>query len=504
VKLGTKLFLWLSVPLILLISIIGFLEEQAGRRGLREELQREGRAVTRTMQLALEDALRDRQSEDIRELVERISGYERIYGVRVFDAQGELELQSMSLEAYPFGNKEALGSVLRDGRPRETYRTIEDQPVVTFLAPLDLPDGTRVGAVQVLQLESYIDEDALAGRNFIFALTAALILAAGAVILVVTRVHVARPVAELVRRFREIGAVESPRPIPVRRRDELGRLAEEFNGMCRRLEESQRSLEAEQAERRSMEEKLRDAERLASVGRFAAGLAHEIGTPMNVIRGRAESLQRKLAGQPHTDKGLSIIIAQIDRITGIVSGMLDFARAREPKLAPTDVGALLHRVLEFMANRIEENRVRLVTAIDAGLPQLEADGDRLQQLFLNLIGNALDAMPEGGVLRVRAREDTASPPEGGEPGSVLAIDFEDDGVGIAARDLPHIFDPFFTTKEVGRGTGLGLSISYGIVREHGGWIGVRSAIGDGTLLTVHLPLREASHRASSPDPGSAP
>ncbi len=491
VTIGTKLFLWLTGPMILLMALLGYLDVRAGRQNLREELKREGRAVSRTMQLAIEDALRDRQLEDVREFADQIAGYERIYGARIFDADGNLFHQSSSLDAYPFIHPETLKAVLRDGVPRETYRQLGDQPVVTFIVPLNGPDAGR-GALQVLQLESYIEEDARSARNFIILLTTTMILAAGGVVLLVTRVHVGAPVADLVARFREVGSVEAPRPVPVRRSDEFGLLAEEFNGMCRRLQASQESLTEEQAERRSVEGKLREAERLASVGRLAAGLAHEIGTPLNVIRGRAESLQIRLAGVPHADKGLPIIVSQIDRIARIVAGMLDFARVREPNLTPLDLASLIRKVIEFMAHRFEEARIR----VEANLPDhatATLDGDRMYQVFLNLASNALDAMPRGGVLKVSLERVEAKPPEGATPLACLAVAFEDSGVGILPEDVSRVFDPFFTTKDVGRGTGLGLSVSYGIVQEHGGWIDLDSRVGAGTRMTVFLPV----------DPGAA-
>src|SRR5437667_9366145 len=165
-----------------------------------------------------------------------------------------------------------------------------DQPVLSFIVPLRDPKGAIVGALQLMQLESYVEEDARASRHEIYTLTFLMILVTTLIVLWVIRVSVARPVAELANSFREVGSGELRSRVPVRRRDEFGRLAQEFNGMLEKLEASQLSLLAEQEERRRMESRLRHAERLVSVGRLASGLAHEIGTPLNVTGGRAHRL----------------------------------------------------------------------------------------------------------------------------------------------------------------------------------------------------------------------
>jgi two-component system, NtrC family, sensor histidine kinase HydH len=498
VRLGTRLVITLVVPLVALMALFGYLDQRISAQHLHVELSREGRAVVRTSQLALEDYLRDRQLDDLHELADQISNFERILGIRIFGADGWLIYQSRSLNVHPFNEAHALDQVLGGVRRSETHRSLGAQPVISFLVPLSSPRGDIVGALQVLQLESYVDEDARAARESVALVTLAMILATTGIVLLVMRVGVSRPVEDLVRRFRDIRSNEVPARIHVRRHDELGRLALEFNGMCDRLQTSQRELAAEQEERRRMEDRMRNAERLASLGRLAAGLAHEVGTPLNVIRGRAETLLRKTADSEVAHRNLRIIVAQIDRIARIVRSMLDFARTREPRLTSVDAVAVLRKVLEFLAERLEEAGVRVELQAAASPPRIRADPDQIQQVFLNLASNALDAMPRGGTLTLRvARHDPPAPAEGGPPSPQLEIRFEDTGVGIAPQHLDRVFDPFFTTKEVGRGTGLGLSVSYGIVREHGGSIELASDPGRGTRLSVFLPIVPPARGASA-------
>jgi signal transduction histidine kinase len=214
---------------------------------------------------------------------------------------------------------------------------------------------------------------------------------------------------------------------------------------------------------------------------------------LNVIGGRAESLRRKLSGNEFADRNLKIIVTQIDRIARIVPRMLELARARDPQMAPTQIGRVLRRVLEFLAERFEETGVEVEANLPSESPPVLADSDQMYEVFLNLITNAVDAMPQGGRLRVEARVARALPPERrGEAGAFLEVSLEDTGVGISREHLKRIFDPFFTTKGVGKGSGLGLSVSHGIVRKHGGWIEAASQEGRGTRLTVFLPVQPAA------------
>ncbi len=503
-KIGSRLVIFLAIPLVALMILFGYLDQRNSRASLQQEMQREGRGFALTARVALEDYLRDRQVDDIRKLVEKISGYERVLGLRIFSPAGDVLWQSSSLNPYPFTQSEDLSRALRQGVTVESHRTLGGHPVASFVFPLSIPGESPAGAAQILQMESYIEEDARASRYSLATLTAAMILAVIAVVLLVTHFSVSRPIEELIRSFRDVGKGDTASRVPVRRADELGRLAGEFNTMCERLEAAQASLQAEQAERRRVEARLRNAERLASIGRLSAGLAHEIGTPLNVIGGRAETLRRKLSGNELADRNLGIITAQIERIARIVRGMLDFARAREPHLDWAEVPAILRRVLELLGQRLEEARIRTEFLLPGDLPAIQADADQIYEVFLNLAANAMDSMPRGGILRLRGEVVRATPPQrGGSASPFLAVSMEDTGEGIAPENLDKIFDPFFTTKDVGKGTGLGLSVSYGIVQEHGGWIDVTSEQGHGTRLTVFLPLPVAPEQETPAAAGGA-
>jgi two-component system, NtrC family, sensor kinase len=477
-RVGTRLCLWLIIPLVAVTALFAYLDQRRSRALLEEELAREGRAVAHTARLAIEDYLRDRQIDDLRGLVESLSGYENILGMRVSDAAGAPIYQSKALRRGTCDTAAAVHRALTELKPLDTRCDVAGDAVVSHVMPLVDPQGELRGVVEVLRLEPFVDEDARASRNVSLALTLVMIVLTATIVLVVTRWTVGRSVDDLVRSFRRVGSGDMHSPVPVRHEDEFGHLAHEFNGMCARLARSQHAL--------------RQAEQLAALGRMAAGLAHEIGTPLAVIGGRAETLLRKLGGSPPAERDLRIMKGQIDRITRIVHAFLDFGATRPPAFARTDVRRVLLEVLELVEQRLDDAHVRVATTLDPELPTLSADRDRLHELFLNLALNAADAMDGGGTLHVACAVAERVHPDGGAPQACLEIVFTDSGAGIPPESLDRVFEPFFTTKEVGRGTGLGLSISYGIAREHGGWLSVASEVGQGSRFGVHLPLEPAA------------
>lgn len=224
------------------------------------------------------------------------------------------------------------------------------------------------------------------------------------------------------------------------------------------------------------QDQLRRTERLAELGTLASGMAHEIGTPMNVILGRAEYLMRRTQEET-TKKGLETIIAQVERITKIMNQLLTFARRRPAERRPIQLKQVVEDGLEVLHERLVRHRIQVEVSLGNTLPMVLADPDQMSQVLLNLFINAIQAMPQGGTLRV-----------GLEPGEgAVKLIIADTGVGIPKDALPRIFDPFFTTKEAGQGTGLGLTVVHNILQEHGGSIAVESELGRGTTFTLTLP-----------------
>lgn len=273
----------------------------------------------------------------------------------------------------------------------------------------------------------------------------------------------------------------------------LGRIRqmnEQLASEHRLLEDRVREATAEIVERKQqledanlqlfdLQRQLSRLERLAVAGQMAAEFAHEVGTPLNLISGHVQLLRARVT-DPRTITRLDVIAEQINRITNIVRRMLDSTRRPKPQLEVVDINSLLARVLDASQPTLSVRNVRLETGLIRELPHIEADPDQLQQVFLNLINNSLDAMPEGGLLRASTGLDQDS----------IIIELSDTGMGIPQDQLELVFDPLFTAKP-GSGTGLGLTIVKQIITEHAGQIKVQSEPGRGTTFTIRLPLSRA-------------
>lgn len=310
---------------------------------------------------------------------------------------------------------------------------------------------------------------------------------------------VGRPLERLIEKTRRIGDGDFAAPLRLATRDELGQLAEALNEMAQRLDEQQRTIAAETARRLTALEQLRHVDRLQTVGQLAAGVGHELGTPLNVIAGRAALIDSGKLSPEEVAASARTIRAEADRITGIVRHLLDFARRRPPQRAATDLAELLPRVAELLRPLALKDHIELRTQVEQSPAIAAVDGGQLQQVLMNLTLNAIQAMPEGGEVSLELASVSARPPnDTGEARPCWRLRVVDQGPGIPAEALPHIFEPFFTTKDVGQGTGLGLSIAYGIVSEHGGWIDVGPAdvAGDtgrtGARFDVLLPRTSAT------------
>ncbi len=321
---------------------------------------------------------------------------------------------------------------------------------------------------------------------------------------------VGRPLEQLIAKARRVGGGDLEGPVHLRSHDELAELAENLNTMCAKLAESQTRLRQETAARITALEQLRHADRLKTVGRLASGIAHELGTPLNVVAGRAGLIfSGKLDAEQITQSAVAIK-QEADKMTKIIGQLLDFARASTPRKVPADLRVVVRQTIDMLASIAEKQKVQLIFAPgtmyswSAEEAVAEIDAGQIQQVLTNLTINAIQAMPQGGQVKfvIRGHQGAGSGEQGagsGEPsllapGSPLpaprfyAIEVHDQGVGIPEEHIQQVFEPFFTTKEVGAGTGLGLSIAYGIVQEHGGWIDVTSRVGEGSCFTVFLPV----------------
>jgi two-component system, NtrC family, sensor histidine kinase HydH len=245
---------------------------------------------------------------------------------------------------------------------------------------------------------------------------------------------------------------------------------------------------------RLLERNLQRAEKLATIGTLAAGVAHEVGTPLGIISGRAESLLARLGdGDEAAKKALTSIVSQVEKVSTTIRQLLDFARARPVERVDVAARDVLANAAALLEHRFRQKKVTLTVDAPPSLPPLAADPGQLEQVIVNLLVNACDACAEGGHVGARAIavggavKGAVEGADGNAAGRVVEIEIHDDGCGIAPENLPSVLDPFFTTKKRGQGTGLGLTIVDDIVKNHDGTLAIESAPGRGTTVRVRLP-----------------
>ena len=432
--------------------------------------------------------------------------------VRVWERVGGVFVPVVaSSDAAPVEDiPEEVTEALRSGLPARTVSARpagENDSLYRVFAPVT--EGGRLsGAVEVI--EKLDSAPAIAfryGSGAIWtALAAVALITLG--IYLLFRHLVYRPVENLLGAMTRAKAGDLKTQAPILAEDELGLLSREYNDLIARLHEATEEREAQkrllevrvheataelaernaQLEETSLElwqtaRRLTVQERLAAAGQTAAQFAHEVGTPLNLISGHVQLLRMNLRRDPEAAEArIQTITAQIERIERIVRGMLDRTRPVAPELAALDLNSLLRKLFDATAPALDARSVHLVTSLDARLPRIEGDADRLQQAFINLFNNALDAMPEGGELRVRT---FTVEEEGGA--TFAAAEFADTGCGMTPEVQARIFDPLYTTKERGRGTGLGLVVVSQVVGDHGGRVEVQSAPGGGARFVLQFP-----------------
>jgi two-component system NtrC family sensor kinase len=414
-------------------------------------------------------------------------------------------------EVYQRGGRgEAVAALARltaDRTPVVRWLDDPNEPAALrpSLRPTVIPievAGKVVGALQIA--ESVTTERAYVRRTILRNVVVASVLAVGASLVVfwLTMRLVGRPIQVLREKTRQVGAGNLGSPLEIGHNDEVAELAADLNAMCEHLAAARRRIQTETEGRLNALDQLRHADRLATVGTLASGIAHEMGTPLGVMLVQARMIEERELGPEEAAGAGKVIADQVDRISKIIRQLLDFARSRGRHVSPpaeplalehADLGPLARTAVSLVQPLADRARVRLVVHASACV-FAPVDGGLIQQVILNLVMNALQASSAGSRVAITVGRGRETPPtEATNPGveaDFAQIVVEDQGSGISPEILPRIFEPFFTTKDVGQGTGLGLAVSYGIVREHGGWIAVSSEVGRGTRFAVHLPVVE--------------
>jgi len=370
-------------------------------------------------------------------------------------------------------SEDVYQQVVRAGKPWLGRAYVVNSWYITAYEPIRNLNGVIIGILYVGLLEQkYLDIQ----RRTIWVFLG--ITAAGAVVALGLSYFISHKVSgaveKLVAASQELTHGNLDAKVDIRSNDELSDLAETFNSMAAALKKRDEKL------KEFARTKIMESERLAIVGQLAAGVAHELNNPMQGIVTYSHLLLEETPdGNPSRELAQKIV-TQAKRCTGIVRGLLDFSRQRKPQKRSINIHNVLNDCISLVKHQSLFHNIQIVPTFATDLPMVVVDPTQMQQVFMNLVINAAEAMNRGGQLRLTTRLNAAE--------QCVEIEVTDTGHGITEEHLERIFDPFFTTKEATHGTGLGLAISFGIIKEHQGTISVESQVGKGTTFTVRLPI----------------
>jgi two-component system NtrC family sensor kinase len=348
---------------------------------------------------------------------------------------------------------------------------------ITAYEPIRDPAGRIIGALYVGLLQAPFAHQ-LRVISMVFLVIVGVATLASLALLLFIHELVLRPIRFVVKMAQKVIGGDLTARMGIRPAGEMGTLCWAIDSMAQAV------AEREELRAQATRQQIRRSEQLASVGRLAAGVAHEINNPLTGVLAFADLMREKENMDPQDREDLEVIIRETKRAREIVRGLLDYARETPSLKTCLNVNDVIRQVIQLLGKREAFQNVNLVEALADNLPPVECDRNQIQQVLVNLSLNACEAMPNGGTLLIGTSlvDDQ------------VVVEVTDTGCGIKPRDLEKIYEPFFTTKPVGKGTGLGLSVSCGIIQQHGGVLEVESVVGKGTTFTVKLPLAQPIRR----------
>lgn len=486
-SIGTKLIflLTLSVGAVMLLTSFLFLRQREA--ALEETLIGELRAHAVSLQIALEENYAGGRISESQKLIDRLRDNSRIYAVLLFDDRGELLTISQPAADPVFQRLPELAEVIRTGVPVRSVRYVGGEKFLSVIKPVRLP-GDKRGALELVKSLNIIEDDIFNARLNWLAITLFLLAIILFVVTVVLRRNLSRPLESLLKGAEMIGGGNLTYRVDIKSSgNELNLLGAKFNRMAENLAEQKLGFEREAESRLQLARELRHSERLASVGRLASGVAHELGAPLNVIDARAAQLLENY--DPKTEKtrrNLEIIRRQTERISYLIRQLLNLSRPFNLNLRSVSLNDHLKETIE--QSTADSERIKIEFSAEEDF-RVRADPDFLRQVWINILQNARQAIEnkdienKDGSGEIKIEVKTASR----DAGRFAAVRFTDTGGGIADEHLEKIFDPFYTTKDIGQGTGLGLAVAHRIVEEHGGTITAENnAETGGAAFTVYL------------------
>ena len=528
--LSTRIALPAGFFALVSVVVLSFLLIRGQRENALEEAVLGSEAIAETILLAIQHEMSVNERDALREMVRSVGGQDGVENVRIFNKEGKISFSAREGEEGRIVDMQAEACVQCHSGPTPNkdldpanrsriYTDVEGHSVLATMRVIPNQEGCQgsgchasprfqsvLGVLDVaLSLEPAEARLAQASWNALLFSLLAVSFITGGLYIIITRA-VRRPLDTVIAATRRVAQGTPHVELPRGAAREIGILASSFSEMVERLNSSRQELEGWAATLEdTVTEKARElqeaqfqvvqAEKLSSVGLVAAGIAHELNSPLMAIITFAHLVKKSLPADSPAQEDLKMIEREANRCAGIIRQLLDYARKQstEPKMERCRIQRAVAGAVDLIKVEIQNGRVHLHTEIPEDLPDVEANGVQLMQVFVNLVINAVHAMPEGGDLTIRAdvvprREypHIDLPPHLGT--HLVRTSVRDTGTGIPPDALTRVFDPFFTTKPVGKGSGLGLSVSLGIIRSYRGTITVASDGESGTTFTVLLPV----------------
>lgn len=494
-QVSTQLTIALGLTGAIAFGFHGMYQLNAERRDLRNTVAKEVILLGKSLQVALENALRDQKLEDIQETLERLEAVEPHVDIIVAAPDGDVRAFSQGAKISDAQIKALLLTMAVD-TPAQVHWLPAPEPLdIVFSTPLHEDDGRWQGTLLVSRPLTDMRAD-LAATERSIAFTAGLFVVLAALVgALLGRFVVRRPLARVMAGMRDLRQRESAEALPHAGSSEIDDLAQEFNALVADLQTARGRLRQEAESRQQLELGLRRIDKLVSIGQLSAGLAHEIGSPLQILIGRASALSNKADDPDKVRHHAQVLVREAERIARIVERLLQFARRRPALMAAVDLAATARFVGELLSPEARRRRIRVDFSTVTGHEIVRGDAEQLQQVLMNLISNAMAATAAGGRVQVAVTSVVMEYGQTSMPAVRLTV--SDTGHGMTPETLQKIFEPFFTTRADEGGTGLGLAVVKAIIDEHHGTIAVQSEQGLGTHVTVELPTPSTTAEVTS-------
>jgi signal transduction histidine kinase len=490
-NISTRMTLSLGTAALVTLSLYGVWQVRAERQDLDASIEREVRVMGRSLQVAVENALRDRQLQDITETLAGLEGVDPNVAIHVYDLDGVTSVSTPGHRAtQPL--LAALAPAQGEGAPAYRVESSSGVQRALLVVPLRSDDGKLLGRMLVVRPMDDQERDLARTIRDVFTSVLVLVVLVAAVQFALGRRYITRPMGTLAVAMRNVRMDNmSVQNVPAGE-DEVGMLAAEFNGMLGELRAARQLLAAQAEERHQAERHLHEVNKMATLGQLSAGLAHEIGSPLQIINGRARQLLSAHQDEALVKRTAQIVVDQSERITRTVENLLRFTRKTRRRKEPTSLEKAAAAVVEFLEVEARRNGVGVTLHAEPGLPLVMADADQIQQVVLNLLSNALHASPRGGHILLHLGRVSVTRTGTHVALPAIRLSVQDQGPGIEPGVRDRLFEPFFTTRADEGGTGLGLAVVSAIVQDHGAHISVESQPGKGALFMIDFPLEPDS------------